>query len=541
MRKKFKDRGSLRKLLQDHFILYLIVIMIGVCLWIMITIKGWGHYHRAIQPQEMDKLEEQLIRGNYDSAYFNPYNSYGTFFEIISYEKGLIYSSNKSQKHHFNKKELELILPHDADYYYTSMEYISPESSKQRYLLQKNTHSGSRYVAGVLPVEEEEFAYLLDSQLQVISSASPSKYQSFTKREIEILTQSLEDMYHLYRYDFVTQSGDKRAFIIFKTYDVKQQHQAFYDYMIKNVILLLLAIFLVMLLFIWRLDYIIAKPLETLRKAMTELASRDRIVNYDYSSGPKELVTIFETFNTVSSELYESERLRSELEESRRKLLASISHDLRTPITVIQGYSKALIDKLIIGEAREQYLTIIYQKSNVLNDLINSLYDFSRIQHPDFQLSMEKTDFSEYLRHYWARHYEEFDVSGYCLELDIPEKRYEVMLDQAYFDRILDNLHNNFIKYNPKGTTLYFKIVAAPTELILTIADNGVIISEDTAKSIFNPFVTGSESRTAGHGGTGLGLSIVKQFVEMHGGMIRLENQDDRYSKSFVIRIPLAE
>lgn len=541
MRNRNRDNSGLKRLLLSHFLRYLLCILLIICVWVFVTIRGWENFNKAIQPREMDRLEEQLIKGNYDSNYFKPYNSYGTFFEIVSYKNGLIYSSDSSRQYHFSSDELDLILPHDADYYYTSMEYISPESGKERYLIQKNKQSGNRYVSGALPVEEEEFAYLLDDKLTIISSNEPTERKLFSKRDIAIMTQTFEEDYHLYRYDFEKKTGEKAAFIIFRTYDVGQRQRALYNHIIKNMFGLIVILASISILSTWRLYRKISHPLGTLKQAISQLLNREQRIDYDYSLAPKELVSIFETFNKVSMDLKKSEQAREELEEGRQKLLANISHDLRTPITVIQGYSKALLDRLILGEAREQYLTIIHQKSIILNDLISSLYDFSRIQHPDFQLNMTRKNLSEYLRHYWARHYDECHVLGYQLEIDIPEGRYDVYLDQVQFERVLDNLLNNFIKYNAKGTTLFFQMKVRHKEVILTMADDGVVIPETIAKSLFNPFVTGSESRTAGKGGTGLGLSIVQQFVEMHGGTVTLVTDLPKYTKAFVIYLALAE
>lgn len=529
------------QLLLSQFLLYLMITLVGIGIWIEVSIHSLESYGRNIQPQEMARLDKQLKKGNYDSPFFRPYNSYGAFFEIFSYEDGLIYSSNPEVQYNLTTSELDLILPHDADYYYTSMQYISPESGQFRYLVQKNKGSSGRFVSGGIPFEDEEFAYLLDADMNIIFSAMPTDRQRFSSREIQIMTQSLGDNYHLYRYNFETDTGEKMAFVIFKPYDDSQESQAFRDQVIRNVILLILVFGLFIILFAWRLHRKISRPLAILKGAIVKLANRDKIEAEETSAGPQEFMEIFDTFNAVSTELYESEMKRMELEESKQKMLANISHDLRTPITVIQGYSKALLDHLTTDEMREQYMQIIYQKSIVLNELINSLYDFSRIQHPNFNLVTKKEDFGEYLRHYWARRYDEFSVQDYQLDIDIAEERCFVDLDVAQFNRVLDNLINNFIRYNPPGTLLHFKMVIEKDHVIVTIADDGEEIPEEIAGTIFRPFVTGSEARTSGAGGTGLGLAIVQQFVEMHQGNIILDTNVASYTKAFVITLPLSQ
>ena len=541
MKSKTKKRWSLIHLLLSQFILYLIVVLVGVVIWVLISFKILDEISSLIQPSEMIRLEKPLKAGKYKSIDFRPYNIYGTTYEIVSYERGLVYASNPATAQKFTSDELDLILPYNANYYYTSMKYTSPESGKHRYLIQKNTNKGDRYLVGVLPVESEEFAYLLDEKMNIISQNLSSGRSRFSKRDIQILTQSLQDKYHLYKYDFVDNKGEKMAFVIMKTYNLDLEDKAINDHILITVVILLVTVILFMILFIWRLHRKISKPLTVLNEAITKLVNRDEVVVYEDSGAPQEFATIFNTFNEVSAELYESQRQRHEIEESKKKMLANISHDLRTPITVIQGYSKALSDQMIAEDTRNRYMQIIYQKSVVLNELIESLYEFSQIQHPEFTLQTERLDFCEYLRHYWAQHYDEFILQEYELDIDIPEERYMIDLDIVKFTRVLDNLLNNFMRYNPPHTTLAFHLQCEKQFVKLEIADDGVEIREEIAATLFQPFVTGVEARTAGKGGTGLGLAIVQQFVEMHGGTITLETKNIApYTKAFVIRLPLS-
>lgn len=540
-----KDQNNknvgLRKLLLRHFLIFLVLVLVITSAWIFIGIREWDNFYQGIQPSKMAKLEKQLIKGDYDSDFFKPYNSYGTFFEIISYDNGLVYSSDESKSYEFTERELKLILPYDADYYYTRMSYVSPESGKKRYLIQKVKHLGSRYLFDSFDAIQEEFAYLLDSQLRLISSAEPTTYQGFSSREIDIMTHSFEGDYHLYRYDFISESGEKKAFVIFKDFDLVQRRRALNDHIIKFTILLLSSIILVILLLTWSLYRHISHPLNLLQTAILKLRNKELLTLDECASTPKELVEIFGTFNKVSSELHRSEQLREELEKSKQKLIADIFHDLRTPITVIKGYSEAILNQIIAGETKEKYLNIIYQKSIILEDLIKSLGEFSKLQHPDFELRQKRVDFSEYLRHYWAKHYDELELAGYVLDITIPEMRYDVVLDSAHFDRVLDNLLNNFMKYNPKGTTLFFMMTMTDGKISLEIADDGVKLSPKLSKDLFTPFVTGSDSRTSGEGGTGLGLAIVQQLIEKHKGTISLDTANKRYAKKFTIVLPLAD
>ncbi|WP_369350498.1 sensor histidine kinase [Streptococcus hillyeri] len=539
MKNKSKKRASLVQVLLGQFIIYMIILLVAVFTWIYLSLTVMATFNMGVSKMELSKIEKQLKKENFDSRLFSVLNRYGQFYEIISHDKGIVYSSDPSHNHNFSNEELEIMLPYDADYYYTSTPYSTDDGS-MRYFVQRNRESMDKYVASDVIVEEEEFVYLLDNNLNILVSKESNQKKRFTSRELRILTQTLFDEYHLYKHDFKTDSGEEMSVVMFRPYDTSLEVQTFYDRIIFNLGFLLLLVVIVIIVFTWRLNKRISVPLKVLDDAIKKLSQKDRVETVSDYSGPRELMEIFETFNAVSLELYNSEAKRRELEESKQTMIANISHDLRTPITVIQGYSKALTDKLVVEETRERYTQIIHQKSILLGELISSLFEFSQAQHPNFELQAERIDFCEYLRNYWAKRYDEFMLQDYRLNIEIPETSYFVQLDDSRFTRALDNLLNNFIKYNPSQTTLSFKVRSEEHTLILAIADDGTKISTDIAATIFQPFVTGNSARTSGEGGTGLGLAIVKQIVTLHGGNICLRTENVApYSKVFELTLPI--
>lgn len=114
-------------------------------------------------------------------------------------------------------------------------------------------------------------------------------------------------------------------------------------------------------------------------------------------------------------------------------------------------------------------------------------------------------------------------------------------IDRLQFQRVICNLLNNAIRHNPKGTQVLIKGEQEETKVIIQVCDTGKRIPEETAKYIFDPFVSGDESRKR-KGGSGLGLSIAYKVIEMHGGSLRLEQESTGiYTKSFVICLELEE
>ena len=277
-------------------------------------------------------------------------------------------------------------------------------------------------------------------------------------------------------------------------------------------------------------------PLNKLNGAMHLLSEGKNNEPLSYS-GPKEFVDICNSFNVMVNKLESSELERNKLIKDKHSMLADISHDLKTPITTIQGYAKALADGVISEEEYKKYFNIIYSKSKKLTELINIFYEYSKLEHPDFKLVFETVDLSEYLRAYVASKYEEILDNGFNIEVDIPEKLLEFKLDKVQFQRVLDNILGNSMKHNPPGTEIYVELKEVNNNYKIIIADNGTGIPKEIRDNIFSAFIVGDESRNTKQG-SGLGLAITKTVVEMHGGSIKLKSSSDsKYVTVFEINL----
>lgn len=228
---------------------------------------------------------------------------------------------------------------------------------------------------------------------------------------------------------------------------------------------------------------------------------------------------------------------RKDYEKRRNLMLSDIAHDLRTPITTISGYAKALNDGMVTDEQKKrEYLEAIENKSARMNNLINLLYEYVKLDSDNFTLKKEKVDLAELLRENAALLYQDVEEKGMELVVDIPEARCEVEVDPLQISRVVTNLINNSIRHNEVGTTitLEFKDVFYNREII--ISDDGTPIEESVVDHIFEPFAVGDTSRRT-KGGSGLGLSIAKRIVEMHGWEIDLYQNKRGYKKAFIINV----
>ena len=290
-------------------------------------------------------------------------------------------------------------------------------------------------------------------------------------------------------------------------------------------------------LFIWWLSRKIGRPLRKLNDAVIS-QMEGRLSRVGDCGGPREIRQIGESFDLFSDRLAESEGERRRLDEGRQKLIADISHDLKTPITVIAGYANAICDGKVPPEEVERYLRAIQNKAAALTELVNAFHEYSKVEHPKFVLHMERTDLGEFSREYLAGKYDEIDLAGFSLEISIPEQPVYCRLDQLQFRRVLDNLISNAIRHNRLGTILFFDLSTEGGWAVLAVADNGDGIPPERRKRIFEPFVVGSEARSGS--GSGLGLSITRRIVEKHGGTIILSPAPrPGRSTEFLLRLPL--
>lgn len=315
-------------------------------------------------------------------------------------------------------------------------------------------------------------------------------------------------------------------------YELLNQIYNFFD--ILFIIIILLGIVLIT----GQMRRRILKPLIRLEKAIEELSERTETDIFQ-PSGLMEVDTILEKFNDMACRLKKSEEERARAEADKQKMLADISHDLKTPITVIQGYAEAVYQGVPGEETKQKYLQTICHKAEQMSELINSFCEYSRLEHPQFIISEKKGDICEYFREYLAMKYEELEIDGFVLCVDLPEEEINCDFDPYQLKRAFENIILNSQRHNIVGTTIYATMEKKEETVIIRIGDNGKGIADSIRDSVFKPFVVGNEARTSGMG-TGLGMAISKKIIELHGGNIILLPENDQIKTMFEIQLPCA-
>ncbi len=229
-------------------------------------------------------------------------------------------------------------------------------------------------------------------------------------------------------------------------------------------------------------------------------------------------VTVIREFRKIEEAREQANR---DYEKKRNLMLSDIAHDLRTPMTTVSGYARALSDGVVSEDKKSDYLDAIVRKSERMDELIGLLFDYVRLGSEGFRLKKEEFDLCEMVRECAAMQFRDIEDAGMELEVDIPEKFLMIKADRLQMSRTVTNLITNAIRHNVKGTTIGVYVMEETNRYRVMVADSGERIDPSQAEHIFEPFVMGETSRST-KGGSGLGLSIAAKVMDMHGYNIRL-------------------
>ena len=289
---------------------------------------------------------------------------------------------------------------------------------------------------------------------------------------------------------------------------------------------------------------IVKSPFKKIQNAITKMSNGDYGVRLDFNSY-NELEGVKSAFNYMADKLQQSEKdrklaeeARGVAEESKKKVIRNISHDIKTPITSIMGYSKLLMEEKVENEEEYKvYLGYIYNKTARLNYLVDNLFSFSKLDTVNYELNKSSQDIVDFLMELVALYYGDMEQKNFELVMDVPENAVYADFDAKEMERALGNLIVNSIKYNPDNTKLTISLVEEAERVMIAIEDNGVGMDEETVAGVFGEFVRGDKARKS-DGGSGLGLSITKRIIELHDGEIKLISKVEEGTR-FEIILPL--
>jgi signal transduction histidine kinase len=287
------------------------------------------------------------------------------------------------------------------------------------------------------------------------------------------------------------------------------------------------------LLVIW----LITKGLRQVIEAVRRFKEGDRKARIE-NPGGSDLALLATTFNGMADTIEANiEELKS-VENLRRELIANVSHDLRTPLAIMQGYVETLLMKDDLPpEERRRYLQITLDSSEKLSRLIAQLFEYSKLEAKQIQPQKEPFFIGELAQDVFQKYQILARKKGIQLTLDQPQKLPLVFADVALVERVVQNLMDNALKFTPAGGEVKIVLREAEKHVEVRIADTGPGIPESEQSAIFERYRKASASSTNQTGGAGLGLAIAKKILELHDASIRVQSRLNE-GTAFMFRLP---
>lgn len=235
----------------------------------------------------------------------------------------------------------------------------------------------------------------------------------------------------------------------------------------------------------------------------------------------------------LASSLEENELKIKKTEQLREDWITGLSHDLKTPLSSIYGYSVMLSSnhEWTIEEV-QSFALVMKEKANYMDELINDLTYTYQLKNNGILIEKERVELRKYIKDYIGTNSIE---NLHMVEIGEP---ISVFIDSKRFIRVLDNIIGNAISYNPDNTPIHINISLGEYSVLLKIRDEGIGMPSEVVENLFDRYYRGTNT-TTNNTGTGLGMTIAKQLVEAHGGRIHVKS--NRQGTTIAIRLPLLE
>lgn len=246
-----------------------------------------------------------------------------------------------------------------------------------------------------------------------------------------------------------------------------------------------------------------------------------------------------ETFNEMADKLVANIDELKSVENLRRELIANVSHDLRTPLAIMQGYVETLQMKegTISTADRQKYLNIILNSSGKLSDLITQLFEYAKLEARQIEPNKEPFQMTDLV----ADAFSKYQVIAEDKEITVKVAHQEdlpvVFADVSLVERVVQNLMDNALKFTPKGGTITISLEALKDGVQIMVADTGPGIPAEEQAFIFDRYRKINKTAANPNNGAGLGLAIVKKILELHNASIKVTSQLNK-GTAFTFSLP---
>ncbi|MDO6655483.1 HAMP domain-containing sensor histidine kinase [Anaerobacillus sp. 1_MG-2023] len=329
------------------------------------------------------------------------------------------------------------------------------------------------------------------------------------------------NQYAVHQHDFYFDDGSKGSILLLNSErSFVRSARAFFPIIFLSLILLLIITNVL-------LSYYTSKSILQPIKQLSQASAKIKQGSLDFSLKPRskdELGRLVHSFDEMREQLKESIKLRDQYENNRKRLLANISHDLKTPMTSILGYVEGIQVGVADTPDKERiYLEIISTKANYMNRLIEELFLYSKLDLNKLPFLFDEVNIIEFIKDYFDDIQDSLEEDNIQVTLTADVINSSIKVDRDKLIRVMENIISNSLKHLKNDQNhLKVSIKNHPRQIEIVVTDNGPGVREERLEDIFSSFYQWESSRHID--GSGLGLSIAAQIIEAHGGKIWAEN-----------------
>jgi signal transduction histidine kinase len=278
-------------------------------------------------------------------------------------------------------------------------------------------------------------------------------------------------------------------------------------------------------------SYYFERPMRRISEAAKKIAQGDfsvRIAPMRKDGKKDSTEVLFDDFNTMASELAGIETLKNDF-------IANVSHEIKTPLSVIQGYAAALQNDALTVDERRDYAKTIMDATQKLSDLVTNILKLNKLENQEIVPEAASYDLSEQLRRCALGFEDLWEARGITFTVDLDEA--VVNYDPSMLEIVWNNLISNAVKFTEPGGAVELTLKVQDKLALIVVKDSGCGMDEETQKHIFDKFYQGDSSHS--QDGNGLGLAMVKKVIEITGGEIQVESRPGQ-GTSFTVRLKIA-
>lgn len=269
------------------------------------------------------------------------------------------------------------------------------------------------------------------------------------------------------------------------------------------------------------------KPLKKIENAAKDITA-GRYVTLKSSSGIKEYNELITSFNKMSSDLEKQDKIRSDF-------IANVSHDLRTPLTTIMGFTKGIMDGTIPPEAENQYLGVVLSEAERMKNMVANNLDLSKYESGMVRLNMSVFNLNDIIRSVCLSMEKRIREKGIVIDFSYEFAENFVEADESTIHRVVQNILDNALKFASKNSQIEISITVKEKLTHCRIKNYGSTISDEEQKYIWDRYYKIDKSRSVDKKGSGLGLFIVKNIMNQHNQQIFIDSGDNYTAFEFTL------